>query len=116
MSDPAILWRIYRIGLDAFLAEIERALAGGDSFDGEGFAALLALAFTRYGLAPAALARDESVSKAAVSRWASGKALPTAPTRKAVVRWVAENLRRQARALAGPEAGGRRSSDRLHGA
>ena len=94
-TSPNDLWSIYREGLAAFLAAVERGLADGHSFDGQAFAALLALAFTRYGLTPAALSRDEDVSKGAISRWVNGKALPSTPTRKAVALWVLRGLREE---------------------
>ena len=63
------------------------------------FRFLLSFVITYCGIIPKALSESLQISKAAVSKWANGLAIPTAPTRKAVLLWIASEIRNQAKSL-----------------
>lgn len=94
------LWSLYRQGLASFLGGLERAEREGKLNDAQGFASLLNLSLTRYGFSASDLAREEEISKAAISKWMHGLALPPAPTRKTVVNWIKRKAHEQLNELA----------------
>jgi len=82
------LWAAYRAGLASFVGALDRADAAGKFNDPTNFASMLNLGLTRFGLAASELARDEAISKGAISKWMHGLAVPPPPTRKTVINWI----------------------------
>jgi hypothetical protein len=82
-------WKSLAIeGRLAFLDSLQVAEAQGSLDKPENFAPILNLGLNRLELSPADLAREEDISKAAISRWMNGQATPPTPTRKHVINWL----------------------------
>ena len=99
-SKKTELWALYRDGLVGFLGGLDRAEREGKLNDAENFGSLLNLSLTRFGFSASDLARDEEISKAAISKWMHGLAVPPAPTRKTVINWIRHKAQAQLDELA----------------
>ncbi|MGF0540735.1 helix-turn-helix domain-containing protein [Agrobacterium sp. ES01] len=87
--------RWYLDGLAGFINAIELADKNNQLDDLKNFAEVLNWSFSKFGLAASELAEDEKISKAAISKWVNGHALPSAPTRKTVINWIKGKLQEQ---------------------
>jgi len=85
----------YLDGLAGFIHAIEAAEKTNKLDEVQNFAEVLNWSFTKFGLAASELAEDEKISKAAISKWVNGHALPSAPTRKTVINWIKSKLQAQ---------------------
>jgi hypothetical protein len=82
-------WKgVAREGMRGFLNSLHEAEAAGLLDEPESFASVLGLGLNRLNLSPIDLAREEDISKAAISRWLHGQATPPTPTRKHVINWL----------------------------
>jgi hypothetical protein len=79
----------------AFLNSLQEAEEHGSLDKPESFAPILNLGLNRLELSPADLAREEDISKAAISRWMNGQATPPTPTRKHVINWLKQKATTQ---------------------
>lgn len=85
----------YLNGLASFIDTIEAAEKMNKLDDPKNFAEVLTWSFSKFGLAASDLADDEKISKAAISKWVNGHAMPSAPTRKTVINWIKGKLKAQ---------------------
>lgn len=89
------LWDAYREGLAGFIGALHRAEEAGKFNNPANFASMLNLGLTRFGLAASDLAREEEISKGAISKWMHGLAVPPPPTRKTVINWIKRKSQEQ---------------------
>jgi hypothetical protein len=82
------LREVYPAALASFVNAIDHAEKSGHFNTTEGFSELLTVGLKSLGFSAADLARDENISKGAISKWQNGHALPSAPTRKTVIGWM----------------------------
>jgi hypothetical protein len=88
--------------LNTFIAWLDRAEEEGSLYAAENFAAFLDVSLNRLQIPATELIKDEEISKAAMSRWVSGQAVPSMPTRKhmvATVRTIAKSYLDQFRPM-----------------
>ena len=90
---------IYKGALIRFLNTIRRLDDDGKLYDFDMFQSVVAVALTRFGFAASDLARDEDISKGAISKWLNEGANPNTPTKKAVVNWIIKAATEQINAL-----------------
>jgi hypothetical protein len=74
------------------LRTIERAQRDETWLDPELFSPFLTIGLRYAGVTPADLANSEKIGRSAVSKWKSGDATPTQPTRKTVLLWIISAL------------------------
>lgn len=74
------------------LRTIERAQKDETWLDPEVFSPFLTIGLRYAGVTPADLANSEKIGRSAVSKWKSGDAVPTQPTRKTVLLWIVSAL------------------------
>jgi hypothetical protein len=80
---------VYPAALATFLGALNRSETQGKLNSPEQFVKLLKLCFVSLNfLSVAELSQDESISRAAISKWIHGHAVPPAPTRKTVINWI----------------------------
>ena len=85
----------YKRGLASLIHAIERLEKDNRLDDPRKFAEMLHWSFSTFRLVAAEHAHDERISKAAISKWQNGHAMPSAPTRKIVIAWVKAKLQQQ---------------------
>jgi hypothetical protein len=85
----------YRAGLASFVGELNRAEEAGKFNDPKHFASMLNYALTSFKLTASDLAREEEISKAAISKWMHELAVPPPPTRKTVINWIKRKTHEQ---------------------
>jgi hypothetical protein len=85
----------YKSGLASLIHAIDRFEKDNRLDDPKVFAEMLHWSFTTFRLVASELAHDERISKAAISKWQNGHAMPSAPTRKIVISWVKTKLQEQ---------------------
>ena len=74
------------------LAAINRARRAENWLEAKVFAEILAVGMRLADVVASDLAREEGISRSAVSKWLKQSAVPSIPTRKTVVLWLQEKL------------------------
>jgi hypothetical protein len=78
----------YREAVAGFLHALEVTEKAGQLNDETVFAPVLTESLSLFGLTASELAEAENISKAAISKWINGHAIPPPPTRKTVFNWI----------------------------
>jgi hypothetical protein len=93
----------YVSGLASLIQAINSLEKSNQLDDPKKFAEMLNWSFTTFKLVASDLAIDEKISKAAISKWQNGHAMPSAPTRKTVINWIRHKLQDQLDQLTVPK-------------
>jgi len=85
--------------IEELLAAISRARRANDWLEADVFAEILAVGMRLADAVASDLAKDEGISRSAISKWLKQSAVPSVPTRKTVVLWLQEKLHARERVL-----------------
>jgi DNA-binding transcriptional regulator YiaG len=83
----------FRILWIRHISELAETIRKVEQISPSDFTSMMNAAFNQYGLDKQKLQTDMQIAHSTISKWCNGKATPSAPSRKAIKRWILDEIK-----------------------